>query len=95
MTRNQKIVIISVGSALLGAYLSVFIYQRIQRAKADANVVSEDEALEILNDKTTTPLPDFDEEDTMPQLPSEEVVENTSIDQQLMDYDILSGYGDY
>jgi hypothetical protein len=95
MTKKQQIIIISVGSALLGAYLSVFIYQRIQRAKADANVVSEDEALEILNDKTTTPLPDFDEEDTMPQLPSEEVVENTSIDQQLMDYDILSGYGDY
>jgi len=95
MTKKQQIIIISIGSALLGAYLSVFIYQRIQRAKADANVVSEDEALEILNDKTTTPLPDFDEEDLLPQLPNEEVVENPSIDQQLMDYEILSGYGDY
>ena len=95
MTRNQKIVIISVGSALLGAYLSVFIYQRIQRAKADANVVSEDEALKILEEKSYTPPPNFDDEDVMPQLPSDEVVENTSIDQQRMDYDTLSGYGDY
>jgi hypothetical protein len=94
MTRKQKIVIISVGSALLGAYLSVFIYQRIQRAKADANVVSEDEALKILNDKTTTPLPDFKEEDLLPQLPSEEVVENNP-NQDLIDFEILSGYGDY
>ena len=50
MTRNQKIIIISVSSALIGGYLSVFIYQRIQRAKADAIIVSEEEALKILNE---------------------------------------------
>jgi hypothetical protein len=94
MTKNQKIVIISVGSALLGAYLSVFIYQRIQRAKADANVVSEDEALEILNDKTTTPLPDFTEEDMTPKLPNDETVDNLP-SQELIDFEVLTGYGDY
>ena len=93
MKRNQKI-IISIGSALLGAYLTIFIYQRIQRAKADKSVVSEDEALEILNDKSTTPLPNFDEEDLMPQLPTEEVVNNNP-NQDLMDFEILTGYGDY
>jgi hypothetical protein len=92
MTQKQKI-IISVGSAILGAYLSIFIYQRIQRAKADANVVSEDKALEILEEKSDTPPPNFDEEDLMPQLPSEEVVYNYP--QDLMDFEILTGYGDY
>jgi hypothetical protein len=94
MTRNQKIVIISVSSALLGAYLSVFIYQRIQRAKADANVVSEDKALEILEEKSYTAPPNFDDEDLLPQLPNEEVVENNP-NQDLIDFEILSGYGDY
>jgi hypothetical protein len=93
MTTKQKI-IISVGSAILGAYLSVFIYQRIQRAKADANVVSEDEALEILNDNTTTPLPDFNEEDLMPILPNDEIIDNSPTD-MLMDFEVLTGYGDY
>ena len=94
MTRNQKIVIISVSSALLGAYLSVFIYQRIQRAKADANVVSEDKALEILEEKSYIAPPNFDDEDLLPQLPNEEVVENNP-NQDLIDFEILSGYGDY
>jgi hypothetical protein len=94
MTTKQKIAL-AVGTGLISAYMVIFVYQRIQRAKSDASVVSEDEALKILNDKSFTSEPDFDEEDTMPKLPSEEVVENTSIDQQLMDYDTLSGYGDY
>lgn len=93
MTRNQKIIIISVGSALIGAYLSVFIYQRIQRAKADKSVVSESEALEILNEKSNTTVPDFTEEDVMPQLPNDEVVEN-QLD-ELRQFEIETGYGDY
>ena len=93
MTRNQKIIIISVGSALIGAYLSVFIYQRIQRAKADKSVVSEGEALEILNEKSNTTVPDFTEEDVMPQLPNDEVVEN-QLD-ELRQFEIETGYGDY
>ena len=94
MTRNQKIVIISVGSALLGAYLSVFIYQRIQRAKADKNVVSEDEALKILNEKSSTPPPNFNEEDLKPILPNDEIIDN-SPSEMLMDFEVLTGYGDY
>jgi hypothetical protein len=93
MKRNQKI-IISIGSALLGAYLTIFIYQRIQRARADKSVVSEDEALEILNEKSDTTVPDFTEEDVMPQLPNDEVVNNNP-NQDLMDFEILTGYGDY
>jgi flagellar biosynthesis/type III secretory pathway M-ring protein FliF/YscJ len=94
MTRNQKIIIISVGSALLGAYLSVFIYQRIQRAKADANVISEDKALEILEEKSSTPIPYFNDEDVIPILPNEEVVDNI-YSQELRDFEISTGYGDY
>ena len=40
MTNNTKKILISVGSIALVSYLSIFIYQRIQRAKADASVVS-------------------------------------------------------
>jgi hypothetical protein len=94
MTRNQKIAIISVSSALIGGYLSVFIYQRIKRAKADASVISEDEALKILNQKESVPTPDFTEEDITPKLLSDEVVNNTPSNMQ-MDFEILTGYGDY
>jgi hypothetical protein len=92
MTTKQKI-IISVGSALLGAYLSVFVYQRIKRAKSDANVVSEDEALKILNEKSSTP-PSFSEEDLKPILPNDEIIDNSPTD-MLMDFEVLTGYGDY
>jgi hypothetical protein len=94
MTRNQKIIIISVGSALLGGYLSVFVYQRIKRAKADANVVSEDEALKILNEKSSTPTPDFNEEDLTPILPNDEIIDN-SPSEMLMDFETQTGLGDY
>jgi hypothetical protein len=93
MTTKQK-VIISVGSALLGAYLTIFVYQRIKRAKADANVVSEDEALKILNEKSYTPPPDFSEEDLKPILPNDEIIDN-SPSEMLMDFEVLTGYGDY
>ena len=93
MTTKQK-VIISLGSALLGAYLTIFVYQRIKRAKADANVVSEDEALKILNEKSYTSPPVFNEEDLMPQLPSDEVVDNSPND-MLRQFEIETGLGDF
>ena len=96
MTRNQKIIIISVSSALIGGYLSVFIYQRIQRAKADAIVVSEQEALKILNEKSYIE-PNFTEDDTMPQLLPDSYEDTTDYggltDLQL--FEIQSGMGDF
>jgi hypothetical protein len=96
MTRNQKIIIISVSSALIGGYLSVFIYQRIQRAKADAIVVSEEEALKILNEKSYIE-PNFTEDDTMPQLLPDSYEDTTDYggltDLQL--FEIQSGMGDF
>jgi hypothetical protein len=96
MTRNQKIIIISVSSALIGGYLSVFIYQRIQRAKADAIIVSEDEALKILNEKSYIE-PNFTEDDTMPQLLPDSYEDTTDYggltDLQL--FEIQSGMGDF
>ena len=47
MTTKQKTAI-AIGSGILGAYAAVFIYQRIQRAKADASELSSEEALKIL-----------------------------------------------
>ena len=93
MTNKTKKILISVGSLILVSYLSIFIYQRIQRAKADASVVSEDEALDILDEKESTTIPNFDEEDLMPVLPNEEVVEN-EVD-SLRQFEIETGYGDY
>jgi hypothetical protein len=96
MTRNQKIIIISVSSALIGGYLSVFIYQRIQRAKADAIIVSEQEALKILNEKSYIE-PNFTEDDTMPQLLPDSYEDTTDYggltDLQL--FEIQSGMGDF
>jgi hypothetical protein len=96
MTRNQKIIIISVSSALIGGYLSVFIYQRIQRAKADAIIVSEEEALKILNEKSYIE-PNFTEDDTMPQLLPDSYEDTTDYggltDLQL--FEIQSGMGDF
>jgi hypothetical protein len=93
MTNKTKKILISVGSIILVSYLSIFIYQRIQRAKADASVVSEDEALDILDEKESTTIPDFDEEDLIPVLPNDEIVEN-EID-SLKQFEIETGYGDY
>ena len=93
MTTKQKIAL-AVGTGLVSAYMVIFVYQRIQRAKADASIVSEDEALKILNDKSFTSEPDFTEEDTTPKLPNDETVDN-SPSQELMDFEVLTGYGDY
>jgi hypothetical protein len=93
MTTKQKIAI-AVGTGLISAYMVIFVYQRIQRAKADASVVSEDEALKILNDKSFTSEPEFTEEDMTPQLPNDETVNNLP-SQELMDFEVLTGYGDY
>jgi hypothetical protein len=94
MTRNQKIIIISVGSALLGAYLSVFIYQRIQRAKADKSILSAEEALKILRDKKEdgdTRIPKFTKEDSIPFVPNP----YDSVLDELQKFDVISGMGDY
>jgi hypothetical protein len=68
MTTKQKIAV-AIGSGLVGAYAVIFVYQRIQRAKADKSVVSEDEALKILNQKSSTSEPSFTEDDTAGDLP--------------------------
>ena len=93
MTNKTKKILISVGSLILVSYLSIFIYQRIQRAKADASVVSEDEALDILDEKESTTIPDFNEEDLIPVLPNDEIVDN-ELD-SLRQFEIETGYGDY
>ena len=99
---KQKIGLI-VGSSLLSAYLAIFIYQRIQRAKADASVVSEKEALEKLNEKSDV-KPVFTEEDTIPLIPEESsssneyysgyyVYSNDLASLQL--FETQSGFGDF
>lgn len=93
MTKKQKIAI-SIGAGIVAAYAVIFVYQRIQRANADKKVVSEDEALKILGEKSFTDEPTFSEEDIMPQLPDEEVVSNTP-SEDLMQFEIETGYGDY
>jgi hypothetical protein len=102
MTRNQKIAI-AIGSGLVGAYAVIFVYQRIQRAKADASVLPADDALQILRMKKIdgdTPTPDFNAEDSIPQVPN--YVEDSSYgyvpDTNLSDvqkWDVISGMGDY
>jgi hypothetical protein len=94
MTRNQKLTIALISSIVVGGYAIIFIYQRIQRAKADANVVSENEALKILNEVSNTPEPVFTESDTQPLLPNDEVVDNYPSEQQ-MQFEIQTGMGDY
>jgi hypothetical protein len=91
MTTKQKISIAIISSLVVGSYLTIFIYQRIERAKADASVVSEEEALKILNEKSSTPEPDFTPDEIIPKLPDEGVVYNDSLQQ----YEIVSGMGDY
>jgi hypothetical protein len=94
MTTKQKQTIAIISSVLVGAYATIFIYQRIQRAKADASVVSESEALKIINDVSSTPEPEFTEEDIKPILPDDEVVDNYPSEQQ-MQFEIETGLGDY
>jgi hypothetical protein len=93
MTTKQKLAL-SLGSGLLAAYAVIFVYQRIQRAKADKSVVTEEEALDILKEKSFTSEPEFTEEDTMPKLPDDEVVDNTRSD-ELNQFETETGYGDY
>lgn len=93
MTTKQKIAV-AIGSGLLGAYAVIFVYQRIQRAKADASVVSEDEALKILNQKSFSSEPEFTEDDMQPQLPNDETVDNLPSD-SLMQFETETGLGDY
>ena len=93
MTTKQKIAL-AIGSGLVSAYAVIFVYQRIQRAKADASVVSEEEALKILNEKSFTSEPEFTEEDMQPHLPNDETVDNLP-SEDLMQFEIETGYGDY
>jgi hypothetical protein len=60
MTAKQKIAL-SIGSGLLAAYAVIFVYQRIQRAKADKSVVSEGEALdEVVSNTPSDDLKQFE-----------------------------------
>ena len=94
MTTKQKQTIAIISSVLLGAYTTIFIYQRIQRAKADESVVSEEEALKILNEKSSTTEPNFTPDEIIPMLPDGEVVDNYPSEQQ-MQFEIETGMGDY
>jgi hypothetical protein len=102
MTRNQKIGI-AIGSGLVGAYAVIFVYQRIQRAKADASILPADNALEILRKKKIngdTPTPDFNAEDSIPQVPnyieddSSGYIPDSNLS-EVQKYDVISGMGDY
>jgi hypothetical protein len=89
MTTKQKIAI-GVLSGIIGTYAIIFVYQRIQRKKADESVVSEDEAYQILNELKVNSgyvEPDFDEEDTIP------VTESGLTD--LQQFELETGMGDY
>ena len=44
--------------------------------------------------KANTPPPDFSEEDLKPILPNDEIIDN-SPSEMLMDFEVLTGYGDY
>jgi hypothetical protein len=103
MTTKQKIGI-AVGSGLLGAYAVIFVYQRIQRAKADASNVPLDDALKILKEKSSTEIPIFTSEDSIPQVPNPDDSmldddEGVNIPDsnltELQQWDVISGMGDY
>jgi hypothetical protein len=102
MTNKQKTAI-AVGSGIIGAYAAVFIYQRIQRAKADASDLSTEEALKILRDKkqnSDTEIPDFSSEDSIPQVPNPVVLDDDgyipeSNLTELQQWDTITGMGDY
>jgi hypothetical protein len=89
MTTKQKIAI-GVLSGIVGTYAIIFIYQRIQRKKADESVVSEDEAYQILDELKVNSgyvEPDWNEEDIIP------VTESGLTD--LQQFEVESGMGDY
>jgi hypothetical protein len=69
MNQKQRIVLITTFASAFTAYVSIYIYQRIQRAKADANVTSSDDAIRILQQKKkyTNTEPNFNDQDTIPQ----------------------------
>lgn len=101
MTSKQKIGI-AVASGLFGAYAIIFVYQRIQRAKADASNVPLDDALKILKEKETSEMPTFTSEDSIPQLPNpddsvlndEGYIPDSNLT-ELQQWDLISGMGDY
>lgn len=94
MTTKQKLSLAIISSVLVASYATIFIYQRIQRAKADASVVSEDEALKILNEKSDISEPIFTEEDIKPILADDEIIENGP-SEELMQFETQTGLGDY
>lgn len=101
MTNKQKIAI-AIGSGLLGAYAIIFVYQRIQRKKADESNVPLDNALEILKEKSTIETPDFTAEDSIPQIPNPDdtmydgggYIPDSNLS-EIQNWDVLSGMGDY
>lgn len=102
MTTKQKIAI-AIGSGLLGAYAIIFVYQRIQRAKADASNIPAEDALKILRDKKekgATKIPEFTAEDSIPVVPNPVVLDDDgyipeSNLTELQQFDVISGMGDY
>lgn len=89
MTTKQKIAV-AIGSGILITYATIFIFQRINRAKADRSKVSEDEANLILMElklDNNNPEPEFTEEDIM-------IASNTELS-DLQQSELLSGMGDY
>jgi hypothetical protein len=59
MTTKQKLTIGLISSVIVGAYATIFIYQRIQRAKADKSIMPAEEALKILRDKKKMEIHQF------------------------------------
>jgi hypothetical protein len=98
MTTKQKIAI-AIGSGLLGAYAIVFVYQRIQRAKADESNLPEEDAIKILREKKekgATPIPEFTAEDSIPIVPNPEGdIEMEINNDSLHQFDVMTGMGDY
>jgi hypothetical protein len=100
MTTKQKIGI-AVASGLFGAYAVIFVYQRIQRAKADASNIPLDEALKILREKSSSE-PTFNSEDSIPTIPNT-VIDDSILEDteevpdltELQQWDVISGMGDY
>jgi|APCry1669189034_1035192.scaffolds.fasta_scaffold01788_8 hypothetical protein len=101
MTQKQKIAI-AIGSGLVGAYAVIFIYQRIQRAKADASNVPIDDAIKKLREKSNVTEPKFTGEDSIPQVPNtpeETLNDNGYIPEEnlteVQKWDVVTGMGDY
>ena len=104
MTNKQKIAI-AIGSGLLGAYAIIFVYQRIQRKKADESNVPLDNALEILKEKSILDLKlnqFLAAEDSIPQIPNPDdtmyegsgYVPDSNLT-EIQNWDVISGMGDY